>query len=53
MQLPAIAVGLEENTDRPLKVARDKFAKKEYLLCEFNRGKDSDSYRYGIHFSSS
>jgi len=41
--LPDFAEDLLSSVDQPLKIAHDKAAKKDYLLCEYNR--DGDSYR--------
>lgn len=41
---PHLLEDLLQTVDQPLKVAKDdKFAKREYLLCDYNR--DGDSYR--------
>jgi len=41
--LPGLAFRLLESIDQPLKFAHDKAAKRDYLLCDYNR--DGDSYR--------
>lgn len=40
---PALCEDLLSSVDQPLKVARDKIAGRDYLLCDYNR--DGDSYR--------
>jgi len=41
--LPDLTFRLLESIDQPLKFAHDKEAKRDYLLCDYNR--DGDSYR--------
>ena len=42
-QVPDLCEDLLSSVDQPLKIARDKQAGKDYLLCDYNR--DGDSYR--------
>jgi capping protein beta len=41
--VPALCEDLLSSIDQPLKVAKDKEQKRDYLLCDYNR--DGDSYR--------
>jgi len=41
--VPDLCEDLLSSVDQPLKIARDKTAGKDYLLCDYNR--DGDSYR--------
>lgn len=41
--VPHLCEDLLSTVDQPLRVAFDKVASKEYLLCDYNR--DGDSYR--------
>ncbi|CAH0763110.1 unnamed protein product [Bemisia tabaci] len=41
--VPDLCEDLLSSVDQPLKIARDKEAGKDYLLCDYNR--DGDSYR--------
>eukprot|EP00794_Sanderia_malayensis_P015142 gene15142-16699_t len=41
--VPSLCEDLLSSVDQPLKIARDKTAGKDYLLCDYNR--DGDSYR--------
>lgn len=41
--VPSLCEDLLSSVDQPLKIARDKSAGKDYLLCDYNR--DGDSYR--------
>jgi capping protein beta len=40
---PDLCEQLLSSVDQPLRIAYDKFSKKDYLLCDYNR--DGDSYR--------
>jgi capping protein beta len=42
--VPDLTEQLLSMVDQPLKVAHDATAKRDYLLCDYNR--DGDSYRY-------
>ena len=42
--VPDLCEHLLSAVDQPLKIAHDAAAKKDYLLCDYNR--DGDSYRY-------
>eukprot|EP00053_Salpingoeca_punica_P000150 m.27487 g.27487 ORF g.27487 m.27487 type:complete len:272 (+) comp10097_c0_seq2:62-877(+) len=41
--VPSLCEDLLSSIDQPLKVAKDKQSKRDYLLCDYNR--DGDSYR--------
>jgi len=41
--VPSLCEDLLSSIDQPLKVAKDKESKRDYLLCDYNR--DGDSYR--------
>lgn len=41
--VPDLCEHLLSSIDQPLKIALDKEAKRDYLLCDYNR--DGDSYR--------
>jgi len=41
--VPSLCEDLLSSIDQPLKIAKDKQSKKDYLLCDYNR--DGDSYR--------
>ena len=47
--VPDLTEQLLSMVDQPLKVAHDSEAKRDYLLCDYNR--DGDSYRYYGLFS--
>ncbi len=42
--VPDLTEQLLSAVDQPLKIAHDPIAKRDYLLCDYNR--DGDSYRY-------
>ena len=42
-QVPALCEDLLSSIDQPLKIAKDKASKRDFLLCDYNR--DGDSYR--------
>jgi capping protein beta len=42
--VPDLTEQLLSMVDQPLKVAHDSQARRDYLLCDYNR--DGDSYRY-------
>jgi hypothetical protein len=44
--VPDLTEQLLSAVDQPLKIAHDPIAKRDYLLCDYNR--DGDSYRYFI-----
>jgi len=41
--VPSLCEDLLSSIDQPLKMAKDKKSKRDYLLCDYNR--DGDSYR--------
>ena len=43
-QVPSLCEDLLSSIDQPLKVAKDKASKRDFLLCDYNR--DGDSYRH-------
>lgn len=46
--VPDLTEQLLSMVDQPLKVAHDSQARRDYLLCDYNR--DGDSYRYPPFF---
>ena len=48
LKVPSLCEDLLSSIDQPLKIAKDKESKKDYLLCDYNR--DGDSYRYDDGF---
>ena len=43
-QVPSLCEDLLSSIDQPLKIAKDKANKRDFLLCDYNR--DGDSYRF-------
>ena len=41
--MPSLCEDLLSSIDQPLKIAKDKANKRDFLLCDYNR--DGDSYR--------
>lgn len=45
LKVPSLCEDLLSSIDQPLKIAKDRESKRDFLLCDYNR--DGDSYRLG------